>query len=316
MKMLTGKKAVVTGSSGFIGKILTRRLWQEHAEVIELDIENGIDVTDWEIIRHIGDYDVLFHLAAKTYVPDSYRRSHEFYYANIISTLNMLELCRLKNALMIFASSYVYGQPQYLPIDERHPVMGCNPYAQSKIICENLCEGYHRDHHTSVIICRQANIYGIGQSEHFLIPKIFKQAFRGKIRLFDPRPKRDFIYVDDLVDAYIKCACYDLSQFEIFNIGYGISYSISEVINHFRKLFHNPIEVSFTGESRPNEIMDSVFNIEKAKKLLKWKPAIPIETGLRKIFVAEKDKQKYVIKRQKYAQEIERLDITSQVSIK
>lgn len=314
--MLTGKRVVVTGSAGFIGKILTRRLWQEHAEVIELDIESGIDITDWEIIRHLGDFDIMFHLAAKTYVPDSYRRSQEFYYVNIVSTLNMLELCRLKKARMIFASSYVYGQPQYLPIDEKHPVVGCNPYAQSKIICEKLCEGYHRDHNTSVIICRQANIYGVGQTEHFLIPKIFKQAFSGTIRLFDPRPKRDFIYVDDLVDAYIKSACYDSSQFEIFNIGYGKSYSIREVADVFRRIFDDPIDVSFSGDSRQNEIMDSVFNIEKANTLLKWKPGISIQAGLKKILIAEKEEQKYAIKQAKHAKANAKIGIASKIEIK
>ncbi len=317
--MLTGKKVVVTGSAGFIGKILTKRLWQEQAEVIELDIENGIDVTDWEIIRHIGDFDIMFHLAAKTYVPDSYQRSQEFYYTNIVSTLNMLELCRLKKARMIFASSYVYGQPRYLPIDEKHPVVGCNPYAQSKIICEKLCEGYHRDHNTSVIICRQANIYGVGQSENFLIPKFFKQAFSSKIKLNDPRPKRDFIYVDDLVDAYIKCALYDSTNFEVFNIGSGKSYSIRDVVNIFRKLFLNPIEVTFTGESRKNEIMDSVFNITKAQKLLNWKPAVTIDAGLRHILVAEKEQQKFgqkVITRKKHVKKIESMDISLKMNIK
>ena len=273
-------KIVVTGSSGFVGLHLVKRLKKLEADIINLDIKNGIDITDWEQIKNIGKFDLLFHLAAKSYVPDSYKYPRDFYYTNIISTVNALELCRIHKAKMVFTSSYVYGNPRYLPVDENHPIQASNPYAQSKIIGEHLCKGYNRDFDIPVIILRPFNIYGPGQDPKFLIPSIIKQSNSGNILLKDPTPKRDWLFIDDLVEAYIKCIKYNDSSFEIFNIGFGKSYSVKEIVNMVVKNFHHEISVNFTGESRNNEIMNTVAQINKAKEKLSWQPKITLEQGL------------------------------------
>jgi len=275
-------KIAVTGGSGFVGSNLIKKLGALGSVIVNLDISDGIDIADWDKIKNIEKFDLLFHLAAKTFVPESYKNPKDLYYTNIIGTLNILELCRKFSAKVIFASSYIYGLPKYLPIDEKHPVQGFNPYAQSKIIGEELCEGYNRDFGLSVIIIRPFNIYGPGQNPNFLIPLMIKQAKDGSIFLKNSKPKRDFIYIDDVVDAYIKCMEYNDSSFEIFNIGYGRSYSVKEITELVVKKFNHEISISFTEESRKSEIMNTVANISKAKSILGWKPKISLDEGIAK----------------------------------
>ena len=162
-------KIVVTGSSGFVGTKLIKRLRVLKHEIIELDLTTGFDLTNWPHISSIKKFDVLIHLAAKIFVPDSYKFPHNMYNINILGTLNALELCRINGAKMIFASSYVYGVPLYLPIDENHPTSAFNPYCRSKLIGESLCMSYSKDFGVPVIIFRPFNIYGPDQNENFII---------------------------------------------------------------------------------------------------------------------------------------------------
>ena len=279
----------VTGSMGFIGSHLVKKLEELGRNIVPLDILNGIDLTDWNSLQNTDEFDVLIHLAAKTYVPDSYKYPREFYNSNILGTLNALELCRIREAKMIFTSSYVYGKPEYLPIDEKHPTVAFNPYANSKIIGEKLCEGYNRDFGVSVIILRLFNIYGAGQNRNFLIPSIIEMMKNGKVILNDPSPRRDFVYIDDVIDAYIKASEYNSSDFEVFNIGYGKSHAVQEVVDIIGKHYHDNIEIEYTGEKRRNEIFDTVADITKARELLGWQPEISLKNGINRLT----DKEKY-----------------------
>lgn len=282
-KMSYETKILVAGSSGFLGSHLVQEFKFNKYNVIELDLELGFDINDWDKIKAIEEFDVLIHLAARTFVPDSFEKPHAFYTTNIMSTLNLLELCRLHKAKMVYASSYVYGVPEYLPIDEKHPVKGFNPYANSKIICERLCEAYHNDFGLRVIIFRQANIYGSGQAQHFLIPKIIREAKNGSVYLKDPSPKRDFVYIDDVVDAYMHGVRYEKSGFEIFNIGSGISYSVEEIVKMIFNYFDDDVQVYYSGEKRKQEIPDTCYDISKAKKRMGWEPKTKTKEGIQKI---------------------------------
>jgi len=280
--MLKGKVIVVTGSAGFVGSQLVKALQGQGATVIELDLQNGVDITDWDQIKDLDCFDMLFHLAARTFVPDSYTDPKAFYATNINGTLNVLELCRLYKARMIFASSYVYGTPQYLPIDEQHPISSFNPYASTKIICEHLCENFHNHFGVKVIIFRPFNIYGPGQKDSFLIPLIAKQAQKGLIILKDPVPKRDFVYIYDVIDAYLKVATSDQNDFDIFNIGSGYSYSVWDIVNIIKDMFKQHIDIRFTGEKRKNEVMNTIADISKARNALHWGPRTDFVDGIQK----------------------------------
>jgi UDP-glucose 4-epimerase len=274
-------KIAVTGSFGFVGSHLAKRLKALNQDVIDIDIKKGIDITDRQQLESVEHFNILFHLAAKSYVPDSYKDPRSFFHLNIIGTLNALEMCRLYKARMIFISSYLYGSPQYLPIDENHPIVAFNPYAQSKLISEQLCQSYNRDFQTPVIIVRPFNLYGPGQDENFLIPTIIKQAKSGKIVLNDPAPKRDFLYIDDFIDLLVKLIDNQNTDCQIFNAGSSKSFSVREIAEIICRLINKNISIKFTNQKRPNEIADTVADTSKAKELLGWQPRISVEEGLK-----------------------------------
>ena len=274
----------ITGSGGFLGRALVHKLRQDAANsVIEIEVSTGWDILDKpELEKKLREFDILIHLAALTFVPESYKRPYDFYNVNLVGTLNMLEICRTRNKPIVYMSSYMYGHPQYLPIDENHSLSAVNPYGQSKLMGEELCRAYARDFQLSVVALRLFNLYGPGQTDNFLLSKIVKQAMAGdEIKLNDHRPRRDFIFIDDVVNALIKIVAIfnSIKGFNCYNIGYGASHSIGDVIEIVRK-FYPDITVSFSGEQRPDEILDTVSNIDKAKKELSWKPLVALEAGI------------------------------------
>ena len=278
-------KILITGYSGFIGSYLQKKLEKTEHELILVDIANGTNICDWQQVKQYEGMDVIVHLANLSFVPASYEQPKKFYETNYLSTLNMLELCRLNNAKMVFFSSYIYGHPQYQPIDENHPTQAFNPYAQTKVICESLCEGYNRDFKVPITIFRPFNIYGTGQNPDFLIPSIIQQAKTGKIVIKDDRPKRDYIHVEDIIDAIITAIETENTDKSIqkFNLGSGVSYSVKEIVDMVRGLFDTEIEYICTHEIRPNDVMDTIADISKIQNELHWKPSISILEGLKKM---------------------------------
>jgi UDP-glucose 4-epimerase len=284
------KRILVTGASGFIGSYLVNELRRRKAEVFELDVRNEkpVDLLDWEQTREfggkLGKVDLVFHLAALMFVPYSFENPGEIYKVNLLGTLNVLELCRLYDIKkVVFASSYVYGLPQYLPVDEQHPLQPGTPYARSKLLGEWLCEAYCRDFGLKCVILRPFNVYGEGQRGDFLFPSIINQLGSGKIELMDAEPKRDFVHVNDMVEAYLKAGEYDGADFNMFNIGYGKSYSVREIVDKVVEAWGKEVNVSYQSNRRRNEIMDVVADITKARKELNWEPEIDIDQGIERV---------------------------------
>lgn len=276
-------KILVTGYSGFIGSYLIRRLHDLHAELILCDLQNGINICNWDEVKDLKGFDIIIHLANLSFVPASFRDPKKFYEVNYLGTLNMLELCRLNKARMIYFSSYMYGNPQYQPIDEQHRIEAYNPYAQTKVICESLCEGYNRDFQVPVTVFRPFNIYGKGQNPDFLIPTIINQAKTGKIVIKDDRPKRDYIHVTDIVEAVILALQTPNLQptLQTYNLGTGESHSVKEIIEIVRTLSEHEVDYECTREIRPNEVLDTVADITKIKKELHWTPKISLIEGIK-----------------------------------
>lgn len=281
---------VVTGGKGFIGRKLIPVLEQEGHCVTCVDLHTGHDMTEWESIKTIKDFDVLIHLAAITYVPFSYESPRDMYSANIQGTLNALELCRINGAKMIFNSSYVYGHPQYLPIDEAHPLESLNPYGQSKIIGETLCKAYYRDFQVPIRIFRIFNIYGEGLAKNFLIPKIIDQLEQyGEAFLEDPLPKRDYVHIDDVVRAYIKALDHFDSGCEALNIGSGESLSVKEIGDIILTYFSQNARIHYSGKKRANDVMDTRADIKKARELISWEPEVPFLEGIGELIKGARD---------------------------
>ncbi|MDD4961969.1 MAG: NAD(P)-dependent oxidoreductase [Candidatus Marinimicrobia bacterium] len=276
-------KIIITGSSGFIGGHLTSFLSGAGYDVIEADITSGCDVTKWDDVAQLPAAEYVVHLAAITHVEKSYQMPRGMYTVNIQGTLNMLEYCRVQKASMIFNSSYVYGQPKYFPIDEEHPLESFNPYSQSKIIGEKLCQSYYRDFQVPAIIFRPFNIYGRNQTPNFLIPGIIEQI-RNKqtITLQNPHPKRDYVYIDDLMQAYLMAIRSGRkSAYDIYNIGTGKSYSAKEIAEKIVALSKIKAEIRFSGASRKSEVLDTVADAKKIREQLGWSPGFSLEDGLK-----------------------------------
>jgi UDP-glucose 4-epimerase len=281
------KKILITGSHGFVGNFLVNGFPDLDFEIIKIDQSDGIDITSWELIEKIESVDLVVHLAAIVFVPFAYENPRLMYKVNVQGTLNILEYCRLNDVKrFVFTSSYVYGQPKYLPIDEKHPTAPNNPYTRSKLIGEDLCRGYYEDYGLNCIILRPFNIYGPGQNENFVIPSIIKQLReQSKIKLQDPKPRRDFLYISDMVNMYLKTIDYDKAGFEIFNVGSGVSYSVKEILDTLIDISGHDPKIEFSGQSRKNEVMETRADINKAKEILDWKPKVSIDDGLRETYL-------------------------------
>ena len=270
----------VTGSKGFIGSHLVKRLKELGYDLLELDTKNGFDVTNKNNFKGIRKIDCIIHLAGKTSITESFHLTYDYLTHNYLGTLNVLELCRKYNAKIIFASSNIYGQPQYLPIDEAHPYQVTNPYTQSKIIGEQLCQLYCNNFGLSCVSLRQFNIYGSKMNEDSLIPTILKQASGGQVKVRDSKPQRDYVHIDDIIEAYVASINYDCKGFEAFNIASGNSFHVNDIIKICENKLSKDIQLIDLHEPRKNEIMNIEANITKAKIKLKWEPKITLKEGV------------------------------------
>lgn len=276
-------RIALTGAAGFVGQhVLPLLKIHEGVEVITLDIKDGIDVCNWESVKDI-QADLFIHLANKSYVPDSYENPRSFFDVNINSTLNILELARHNHARVLYFSSYVYGHPEYLPINEEHPIQEFNPYSATKIMCEQMCKSYAQDLKVPVAVFRPFNIYGTGQNAQFLLPMMVNQLTTGKIQVRDDRPKRDYIHIDDIASAVEFVAFAKWKEiFAVYNLGSGESHSVREVAGILRELWGKPVEYVATGETRPNEVLDTVADISKLRTM-GWSPRVSLKEGLKEM---------------------------------
>lgn len=280
-------KIAVSGSDGFLGCYVCALLEQKGHRIVRIDLTQGVDFSDPESVKNIPEVECFIHLANLVYVPGSYEKPALYYRVNYMTTLNALEVCRRDKAHMVYVSSYVYGSPKYLPVDEKHPVDPFNPYAQTKVICEKLCEGYHRDFGVSVSVIRPFNLYGVGQKGKLLIPEIFEQIKRGEkdIHLKAASPKRDYVNVIDVAKAICVCA-EKRESYGIYNACSGDSVSVKEITEIINGLLKTKVNFHFSQSDRPNEVDDTRGAYDNLKSL-GWEPTITFEQGIKMIIESE-----------------------------
>lgn len=283
---------LITGSNGYIGKNLTRELKTQGYNTFEYDIHIG-DISQIKPFNCFQNskIDHVFHLAGKTFVPDSWKDPVPFYETNLLGTVNTLEFCRTTGASLTHLSSYVYGNPQFLPITEKHPLEAYNPYSQSKIFADQVCQFYQQEFRVNITILRLFNLFGPGQPSHFLIPELIRKSINPEVPVVevnDLRPRRDFVFIDDLIDALIRTT--NRKTPGIYNIGSGYSYSVKEILGFIFEIIGVTKPMVEKKIERPNEIFDLYADISLATKNLGWKPETNMLTGLRKSISYEKTK--------------------------
>ncbi len=275
---------LVTGADGFIGRHLVPALAAQGHSVEKHTRRDG-DIARASLsyagITHV------FHLAARTFVPESWTNPFAFYETNVLGTVNVLEFCRRHQASLTLVSSYVYGEPRQLPVPELHPLQAFNPYAHTKILAEEAARYYAQQFGIRVAIVRPFNVYGPGQGERFLIPSLIRQALSPNcdaIEIQDPRPRRDYLYVTDFTALLLKLLEHRPS--DVYNAGSGQSVSIQQLVDLVNSLLSTTKSISSAGIARQEEILDVAADVRKAWEQLHWKPTTSLEAGVRKMVAA------------------------------
>jgi len=275
-------EALVTGSKGFIGRALVGRLRESGCSVLAAGRDEG-DVAlsaTWDALPPAR---YVFHLAARSYVPDSWQDPAGFMHTNVTGTQRALDYCRRHGARLVFASAYLYGIPARLPIAESDAVHPNNPYALSKHLAEQLCAFHAAQFGTPVTVIRPFNVYGPGQREEFLIPHIIRQVRAGQeIRLQDLAPKRDYVYVADVAEAFVQSMQLAAGH-HVVNIGSGASYSVLELVRMIQQAAGTDLPVVSAASPRQQEIPDVRADISRAAELLGWTPRHALAEGIAKL---------------------------------
>jgi len=301
--MIKKARILVTGGAGFIGSNLADGLCSNN-EVIVLDnLSSGAlsnleqskaritfiegDVLDKSVVEKlVADVEFVFHLAANVGNVKSIEDPYFDMEVNIKGTLNLLEAClKSKIKKLVYSSSAaIYGDAEYLPIDEGHPLNPESPYAVSKLAAEKYCFAFHKVHGLPVVALRYFNVYGPkqGSSQYAnVIPIFFRKIRDGEpLTIFgDGKQTRDFVNVKDVVAANILAAESE-ETFGIFNIASGKSTTVNELAGHVIGIMNSETERAYV-PSRKGEVLHSLADISRAKKSLGFKPTVSIADGLR-----------------------------------
>ncbi len=293
---------LVTGGAGFIGSNLVKSLLDHGHDIIVIDnfitgymenipkldklkIVHG-DITDIKLIRkYVKQVDSIFHLAASVGNLKSIENPNQDAYVNIVGTLNLLNAAReFKISKIIYSSSSaIYGDVEYIPLDENHPICPTSPYGVSKLAAEKYCLCYSKLYDLDVVCLRYFNVYGINQRFNpygNIVPIWSKCILDNKpITIYgDGGQTRDFINVADIVQANIKSHEKN-GIIGAYNIGSGQAITINKLAKTLQKISCKKVSINYE-KPRKGEVLHSEANINKAKKAFNFRPEVPLEKGL------------------------------------
>lgn len=305
------KQVLVTGAGGFIGSHLTEALVIVGAKVRVFirynsrdgrgnleDLEPGLleqieiisgDLRDADVIdRAVKGCDAIFHLGALVGIPYSYKNPREVVETNIMGTFNILTAARDHGVERVVhtSTSEVYGSALYVPIDESHPLQGQSPYSASKIGAEKLAESFYASYDLPVVTVRPFNCYGPRQSARAVIPTLITQALAcEEIRLGNTETLRDFTFVTDTAEGFIKAAQSQEGLGKVINIGSGRVISIGQlaqiILNTIQSTAKIVVDESRVRPSR-SEVNRLLADNRLAKETIGWEPHVSLEEGVKK----------------------------------
>lgn len=304
------KQVLITGADGFIGSHLVERLLEEGAQVRAFVYYNAFNRWGWldsfpkDQLRRIGIFcgdirdpygvleamkgvEVVFHLAALIGIPFSYQSPDSYVDTNVKGTLNVLQAAMKEKVRKIIhtSTSEVYGTAQSVPISEDHPLNPQSPYAATKASADHVAQSFYLSFGLPVATLRPFNTYGPRQSARAVIPTIISQLCAGPkvIHLGNTRATRDFNFVRDTVDAFIKLAESEETAGKVFNVGSGREISVGDVARLIAKLMKTTVKI-VTEEQRlrppASEVERLLCDATRLKEVCGWSPRVSLEDGL------------------------------------
>ena len=306
-----GKRILITGGLGFIGSNLAIRLVEYGAEVVLLDSlipEHGgnlsnissvesklkVNISDmrdsYSLQIIVRDQDYIFHLAGQVSHGDSMRDPELDLGVNCVSTINLVEACRKSNldAKLIFTSTrQVYGIPKSLPVTEKHPALPIDVNGINKLAAEYYHLLYDRTYDLRSAVLRLTNTYGphqqIRSNRQGFVGIFIRQALRGEvIKVYGTgNQKRDFNYVDDVVDALLFAAVTDKCYGNVFNLGAQENYTLLDLVNILNSICGVEFEIApFPRDKKIIDIGDYFGDYSLFAETTGWHPNVDLPEGL------------------------------------
>lgn len=320
-------KILITGAGGYIGSIATYLFLQKGHEIVAIDnfsrgfkepldllkekfTESKLRYYDFDIRSDLSpffekekDIDAVVHFAAFLSVDESMKKPEEYFSNNVVGSQNLFEQL-LKNNIkkIVFSSTCaVYGEADYVPVDEKHKTEPKNPYGASKVMVENMLKWYSKLKGLSYISLRYFNVCGasddglIGDSKKPSV-HLMQNTIRGALGLEpfyltysevdtpDKSPIRDYCNVVDLNEAHLLAVDYLLAgkSSEIINLGTGTGNSVLEIVNKVKEETGKNIEIK-KGQARKGEYAKMIASIKKAKEVFGWEPKRTIADSVKSL---------------------------------
>lgn len=297
--MSTLDHALVTGGAGFIGSHLVARLVDDCEVTVYDDLSAGdpmhvaesariirADLRDKEALTGaVAEADVVFHHAAQVSVQQSVSAPEASHEVNVDPILTILEAARDTDTRVVFASSAaIYGHPSSLPIDEDHPKEPASPYGLEKLTADHYCRLYHDLYGVETVALRYFNAYGPRQQggDYSGVISIFRDQALADDDITvegDGEQTRDFVHVDDIVQANLLAATTDAALGEAFNVGTGESITIRDLAETIRDVTDSESDIVHV-DSREGDIDHSEASIDRARDVLGYRPEYDIIEGI------------------------------------
>src|SRR5881394_1363191 len=304
-------RILVTGGAGFIGSHLVEKLLElgngvailddfndfydprikraniaavkNHAPVFQIDLRDNNAVRD---LFHREKFDTIVHLAARAGVRPSIAQPQLYYDANVTGTLHLLDAARITGIeRFIFASSSsVYGICKTVPFSEDfHLTQTISPYAATKIAGEFLCSTFSHLYRMRVTALRFFTVYGARQRPDLAIHLFTSKILAGQpIDQFgDGTTRRDYTYIDDIIQGVVAALNYDLAMWDIFNLGESETVQLKDLIKMIQEAVGREAKINQLPE-QPGDLPVTCADISKARRLLGYNPTTPLSAGLPK----------------------------------